>query len=464
MSSPPPHRRLRDNALLAPLKPVLRPLADFARRAGGPFRRRLWRFSPRTFVRTARWAAGMVRTIRRRRGETRLTVAVDVLPLWEQLTGIGWYVYQLIEEWAPRQDVVFRLYGLALVRAPGIPEATVELPTGPAVDHVVYEVPDDLVLGQRWLVPLVRFLEPWLVSLDDNDVVFAPNYILPPPFRLTRAPVVATVHDLSVRRVPWAVRPDTHTALVARLDHALYNARLVLADSAAVGRELVELAGVEPSTVRVVHLGPGQTTAGGGDGEPLPDGAPARFGLFVGTLEPRKNVPGLLAAWRLLRQRLADAPPLVLVGRFGWKAEGIRRDVETAAEEGWLAHFGYVGHGELLALYQRAEVVVLPSFYEGFGFPAVEAMRTATPLVLADVPVLREIGADAALYAPPERPDEIADRLEALFTDPALAAAMSERSRRRGEDFDWRRTADATAAALAEAAGRPLRHSIESSS
>jgi len=461
MTVPPPHRRLRDAPLVAPfvvlLKPLLRPVAVAARRAAGVLHRRLWRCSPRTVARTARWAADVVRAVRRRRRETRLTVAVDVLALWEPLTGVGWYVYELLAAWAGRGDVVFRLYGLALVRAPGIPEATVELPRGPALDHVVYAVPDDLMLGQRWLVPVVRFFEPWLVSLDGNDVVFAPNYILPPPFRLTRAPVVATVHDLSVRRVPWAVRPDTQAALVERLDRALFDARLVLADSAAVGRELVELAGVEPSTVRVVHLGPGQATGAGGETAAeaaLPAGAPRRFGLFVGTLEPRKNVPGLLAAWRLLRLRLPAAPPLVLVGGYGWRAEGIRREVEAAAAEGWLHHFGYVAHGELLALYRRSAVVVLPSFYEGFGFPAVEAMRSAAPLVLADLPVLREIGADAALYAPPDRPDEIADRLAAVLGDPALAADLAARGRRRGADFDWRRTAQATAAALAEAAGR----------
>jgi len=449
---------LRDSRWLAPVRPVVLPLLAAAARLTAPFRRRLWRLSPRALLRTARWAAGLVSTIRRRRRDRRLKVAVDVLPLWEPLTGIGWYVYKLLEEWAERDDVLFLLYGLALVRAPGIPEATVELPRGRGVEHVVYAVPDDLVLGQRWLVPVVRWLEPLLVSLDAPDVVFAPNYILPPPFRLTRAPVVATVHDLSVRRVPWAVRPDTRVALAERLDHALYQARLVLTDSAAVGRELVELAGVDAATVRVVPLGPGQAReATTKDAAPAPPaGTPPRYGLFVGTLEPRKNVPGLLAAWRQLRARLADAPPLVLVGRYGWTAEDIRANVETAAAEGWLVHFGYIAHGELVALYEHAAVVVLPSFYEGFGFPVVEGMLAGAPLVLADVPVLREVGGDAALYAPPERPDLLAERLAAVLSDAALAADLVQRGRRRSALFTWQRCAEQTAGALAEAAGRAL--------
>lgn len=451
--------RLRDHPLLAPLKPALRPLLRLARRLAGPVRRRLWRLGPRTLARTARWAAGIAGDIRRRRRDPRLTVAVDVLPLWEPLTGIGWYLYKLIEQWAEREDVVFRLYGLALVRAPGIPGPSTELPAGPAVELVAYDVPDDLVLGQRWLVPLVRKLEPWLLALDANRVVFAPNYILPPPFAVTRAPVVATVHDLSVRRVPWAVRPDTRVALTQRLDRALYDARLVLTDSHAVGRELTALAGVEPATVRVVHLGPGQTREaaapedGSGEAGSPPAGTPERYGLFVGTLEPRKNVPGLLAAWRRLRRDHPAAPPLVLVGRYGWSAEGIRRDVDAAREEGWLHHFGYVSHTELLSLYRRAALVTLPSFYEGFGFPAVEAMGTETPLVLSDIPVLREVAADAALYAPPHRPDLLARRLAEVLEEPGVAAELVRRGRERRRHFTWERCARETAAVLAEAAG-----------
>lgn len=452
-------RRLRDHPLLRPLVPVLRPLVRAGRAAArpvvAPLRRRLWRLSPAALARTARWAAGVLRAIRRRRRDPRLAVAVDVLPLWEPLTGIGWYLHRVLAELADRDDLALRLYGLALVRAPGIPEPPVPLPAGPALERVVYEVPDDLVLGQRWLVPVVRKLEPLLLVADRNRVVFAPNYILPPPFRLARVPQVATVHDLSVKRVPWAVRPDTRVALEARLARAIERAARVITDSHTVAAELTQLAGVDAAKVRVVHLGPGQLAAGEEVAEAAPPAeVPELFALCVGTLEPRKNVPGLLAAWRRLRDRGGRVPHLVLVGRYGWGVEEIRPAVEAAEREGWLTHYGYLPPESLLGLYRHAAFVALASFYEGFGLPAVEAMHLGAPLLLADIPVLREVAGDAALYAPPDEPEAWADAAGRLVAHRELAAELAARGRRRAALFTWERAAAETAAVLVEAARR----------
>lgn len=454
-------RRLRRHPALAPLVPALRPFARGLRAVAGPLwrpvRRASWRLAPGAWIRTARWVAALGADLRRLRRETRLTVAVDVLPLWEPLTGIGWYLYKLLEELAGRDDLALRLYGPTRVRAAGIPEPTVPLPEGPALERVGLDVPDDLVVGQRWLVPLVRRLEPLLLAADRNRVVFAPNYVLPSTFRLVRAPRVVTVHDLSVLRVPWAVRPDTRVALQDRLARTLAGARLVITDSRAVGRELTELAGVAAERVRVVPLGPGQLTAHG-DGRPaadlpLPPGTPPDFGLSVGTLEPRKNVPGLIAAWRELRRRVPGAPSLVLVGRYGWGVDDIRPEVDAARAEGWLVHHGYVSSDELLALYRRARLLAMASFYEGFGLPALEAMHLGTAVVLADVEVLREVAGDAALYAPPEQPNLFAERLAETLVQTDETAERVARGRERSSGFTWARAAAETAAVLLEAAG-----------
>src|SRR5260370_19738524 len=135
-------------------------------------------------------------------------------------------------------------------------------------------------------------------------------------FRFARGARVATVHDLAVRRLPWAVRPDSAAALAAGLERALFEADLLLTPSAAVRDDLVAL-GVAAERVVAIHHGPGQQATNRGRRERGPgqqaaaaDGArsstPPRYGLFVGTLEPRKNLPVLLAAWRLLRARLPE--------------------------------------------------------------------------------------------------------------------------------------------------------------
>ena len=327
------------------------------------------------------------------------------------------------------------------------------LPAGPAIEHVTYAAPDGLVIPPWRADQLLRRAAPLLVAADRNRVLFGPNFLLPPLFRFARGARVAAIHDLSWHRVPWAVRPDTARALAERLERTLLDADLLLTDSQAVAGELAA-AGVAPARVRAIHLGPGHLPR-----SPValaaaapPAGTPDRYGLFVGTLEPRKNVTTLLAAWRELR-RAGGAPPLLLCGPYGWRAGELRRELAAAESEGWLRYLGYVSPSELAALYRGAAVVALPSLYEGFGIPVVEALAAGAPLVLSDLPVFREVAGDAALYAPAMRPDLWHGQLRRVLDDGALRQALSRRARERSARFDWQRTAAATAAAWREAAG-----------
>jgi glycosyltransferase involved in cell wall biosynthesis len=142
----------------------------------------------------------------------------------------------------------------------------------------------------------------------------------------------------------------------------------------------------------------------------------------------------------------------VLCGGFGWQAAALRSEIAEAEREGWAVHLGYVSAEELAALYRGAEMVLLPSFYEGFGLPAVEALRAGAPLVASDLPVLREVAGEAALYAPPERADLWAERVEAMLKDPALREELKRKGLERAGLFDWRRAAEETARAFREAA------------
>jgi glycosyltransferase involved in cell wall biosynthesis len=428
--------------------------------------------SPRRLRATAVFLAGLARRIRARRAEPRLTVAVDIDSLYETLTGIGWYLHELIAHLAQRDDLRLRLYGHRLIAAPGAgpgqPAAgggltkapAVQLPAGPAVEHVTYAAPDGMVIPPWRADQLLRRAAPLLMAADGNRVLFGPNYLLPPLFGLARGARVVTVHDLTFARLPWAVRPDTALALRERLERTLLEADLLLTSSMAVAGELVA-SGVAPSRVRPIHLGPGQggpaavaavTAVGDAPRQAAPPpGNPPRYGLFVGTLEPRKNVETLIEAWRQLRQG-GEAPPLVVCGPQGWKARQLRRAMAAAEREGWLVYHGYVTAGELAALYRGAAVVALPSLYEGFGLPVVEALAAGAPVVLSDIPVFHEVAGDAALYCPPRRADLWALRLRQVLSDDSLRQELAQRGRRRAARFDWRLAANATADAFHDAA------------
>jgi len=409
-------------------------------------------FHPRRVAATLRWARELAAAVRRRRREPRLSVAVDVTVFWEPLTGIGWYLYRLLEHLADRDDLRLRLYGPNLIDTPDLPPPVVELPAGRAMELVRYRVPEKLSVESGRLARWLRAGSSRLIAVDRNELLFAPNYFLPPCFDRCRGRLVVTVHDLSVQRVPWTMKEATRQDLDTHLRRTMGRAARVLTDSETVLGELVASALVEASRVHAVPLAPG--TAATGEGASLPAAVPERYGLYVGTLEPRKSVPTLLAAWRLLRDRGAQPPPLVLCGNFGWKTEALRRDVAAAQAEGWLHQLGYLEEAQLAALYRHALLVALPSIYEGFGLPVVEAMSVGVPLVLSDIPVLREVGGDAAVYVPPQQPAAWADAIEELLGDGELRAELARRGRDRSRRFSWQRTAADTAAVWLEAAGR----------
>jgi glycosyltransferase involved in cell wall biosynthesis len=164
----------------------------------------------------------------------------------------------------------------------------------------------------------------------------------------------------------------------------------------------------------------------------------------------------LLAAWRQLRQRHPEAR-LLIAGGPGWRSEDIERDIASAVAEGWLSALGYVSAEELAGLYRAATLVALPSLDEGFGLPAVEALAAGAPLAASDIPVLREVAGDAAVYAPPRDVEAWTAVLERLWTDAALRADLRRRGEKRAGDFDWQRAADRTAAVLRAAASRRAR-------
>ncbi len=408
---------------------------------GPPYRvlrERLWAFHPRRIAALLAWGASVAGTILRRRRDRRLTVGIDVSPLFEPLTGIGWYLYRLLEELAPREDLALRLYGPSLAADEVAPPPCRPIPRGPAIEVVAYPTPAGATLPRGRLISLLGRLAPRLIAADANRVIFAPNYLPSERFARARGALVATVHDLGYRMVPWSLQPETLERLEGALDEAWFRAARVITDSEAVAREMraQELAG--PGRVRVIPLGPAHAPPDPARLPPLPAGLRPPFGLWVGTLEPRKNLATLLEAWRLLRRRrLPEAPALVLVGRFGWKSEALRREVEAAEREGWLRHLGYLRDAELAALYRSAAVFVFPSLYEGFGLPVLEALGAGAPVVASDLPVLRELAGEAAVYAPPRDPEAWERAVERVLSDAALARRLGERGVERARRFTW---------------------------
>jgi glycosyltransferase involved in cell wall biosynthesis len=165
---------------------------------------------------------------------------------------------------------------------------------------------------------------------------------------------------------------------------------------------------------------------------------PERFILFVGTIEPRKNLATLLEAWAMMR----DRPDLVIVGAWGWLYESIKEQIGRLGPG--VRHIEGLDPAELPAVYNLARVLAHPAWYEGFGFPPLEAMASGTPVVVSDRSNLPELVGDAGLVAPADDPDAWRKALERVIGDSDLAADLKRRGILRAAQFSWARSAALT--------------------
>jgi glycosyltransferase involved in cell wall biosynthesis len=297
----------------------------------------------------------------------------------------------------------------------------------------------ELALKTRWL-PAV---EPMLGC----DAILYP-YWPSPPLRRHGAPAAAMfVHDLAFRIRPAEVPWQQRAYFRAVLPRALSSAAAVFAPSESTRRDLLDLYRLAGLAAKVEVVPEGLPTAAPAGS--LPDGLQPGFILAVGTIEPRKNYPRLLEAYREVRRRF-EVPPLVIAGRPGW-AYG--DTLQRIADEPGVRYLGHVDEATLSALYESASVLAFPSLYEGFGLPLLEAMARGVPAVVGSAGALPELALAAAIPVNAEDPTSIAAGLERLLSDAALREQLAVEGRRRAALFTWARAADQVLAALRRIGG-----------
>lgn len=268
---------------------------------------------------------------------------------------------------------------------------------------------------------------------------------------------VAFVHDLTT-----LLHPEYHTASNTFLHRERFKRILrvdgILTNSEFTKKDLINHLGIKPETIFVTPLGADDRFRPMADSKITPVlrafGIKKPYLLFVGTLEPRKNVEALIRAFNALKEKYWIPHQLVLVGQKGWLYQDIMKAVEFSPFRGDILSLDYVPDSDIPALMSGADVFVYPSFYEGFGLPVLEAMQCGCPVITSNVSSLPEVGGDACLYVHPESSDELSEKIYEVIRDKSLQKTLSMKGAERAKQFSWKKCAQKTLAAYQAVAGR----------
>ena len=298
--------------------------------------------------------------------------------------------------------------------------------------------------------PCHHRLERWALSAEllpyKVDIFHSPDFI--PPQRGGKQQII-TVHDLNFIYYPEFLTADSRRYYSGQIEWAVQRADHISADSRHTRQDLIERLNVPAQKVTAVHLAANPVYT-----QPQPEEAvretlaafnlPAGFLLFVGTLEPRKNIPLLLDAYRLLRQEGVTDLPLVLVGRKGWLFDEIFERIGQLGLKEQVRQLSGVDDERLTHLYSAASLLALPSFYEGFGLPPLEAMHCGCPVIVSNGGSLPEIVEQAGIILPPDNAEAWAEAMAQVLTDGAKREAMRTAGFEQAKKFNWQTAAAQT--------------------
>ncbi|MDB5054940.1 MAG: glycosyltransferase family 1 protein [Bacilli bacterium] len=372
-----------------------------------------------------------------------MNVFLDAQPLLGSLSGISRYVECLYQELCQVSDVNVTLAFNRIVKPFHPPKLTIDVHNKPILMNKRY--PYSII--RRLMKPNLLYTFPFDLGLgkDKADLFHGTNFT---HFPVVRGKSVVTIHDLAFMRFPDSTSKRIYQHHSRWVPYSAQKADRIIADSMQTKNDIIELLQVSPDKIDVIHLAADKKF------RPLPEheyrpitqkyNLPEKYILFVGTVEPRKNLLGLVQAYELLKQNHPITEKLVIVGARGWKYTPIFEWIQQHHLETDIIFTGYIEDDDLVALYNAATIFVLPSIYEGFGIPILEAMQCGIPVIASNVSSIPEVVGESGILVDPHYHEGWAKAMLRLLTDEQEHLHYASLSLKRGEHFNWHKVAQQT--------------------
>jgi glycosyltransferase involved in cell wall biosynthesis len=357
-----------------------------------------------------------------------MKIVIDAIPLLSPLTGVGNYTFNLIREFQRlRPDFEYTFYyGYSSKRLKYYPR-----------DNKIFYYTKELAKKIPLLSSHVRSIKNTLVFFHPYkyDLYFEPNFI---PLEMKAKKTVATVYDFSFHHHPEWHPKERADDFSKNFFKRIKKADCIITISKYVEKEALEMLKIRDC--RIVTIYPGfNDIFEANEYEEIGNGFSEKYILFVGSIEPRKNLVKLLKAYLSLPEYIKKNFKLLLVGFRGWENKEIIELLNKS--KGAVNYLGYVKNEKLAELYRKASCFVYPSLYEGFGLPPLEAMACGCPVVVSNVSSLPEVCGDAAYYVDPTDTESIAGGIEKVLRDEELRQNMIEKGLERAKLFSWEKAA-----------------------
>lgn len=371
-----------------------------------------------------------------------MTVALELQPCLGNRSGVGTYAYELAKRLKSGDGMefvgnVFNLVGRE--KDPGgLAGITIPVRENRLMSYGVYRrIWNGLPIGYDSFFPKA-----------DLNIFF--DYVIPPR-GVKRA--ITTVHDMGFTRYPETVAPRNLKRLREGVARSLEESVRIITVSEFSKREIVELTGAPEEKIEVIYNAPSVTVSRETVSKEPPACDRVPYILFVGTIEPRKNLVRLIRAFETLKKERGIPHKLILAGGRGWRNEDIFRAAEKSPYREDIVFKGYVGPEDKDELYRHASVFVFPSIYEGFGIPPLEAMAHGCPVVASNTASLPEVTGDAAEPVAPMDGLSVVEGIWRVLSDRAYAEDLIRRGYKQIEKFSWAASAERLRAVCASALG-----------